>query len=510
MWSRAGLTLGAAGKTRVVLLVEDNPGDAELIRELLVDAAGPAQEVVHVSCLKDAEAPLRELAVDVVLLDLRLPDGNDIECVRTVRSYASEIPIVVLTGVVDDVNLAFSCIENGAQDYLSKQSANREGLWRAIGYAIARARESNERSRADALKILLAAIVESTTDAVLSTSTSGIITSWNRGAEQIFGFSALEAVGRPVAEVVRPIDAEDAAEQMRRVRRGAQGEPIDTGGQLVRLRRDGTPVTLSVVSSALQDAEGRIVGLAAIARDITESKRRDEELARRNDELIKRDAQMRALMARLNAIREQERTRVSREVHDELGQLLTGLKMDLRWVGRRLASDAPPPTLAIGARLVEAERLVDSTIAAVQRIALELRPSALDALGLPAAVRDEARRFERRAGVPVEVDVKTSRSPPNEVATELFRICQELLTNVARHAHASRVRIGLDETEENWVLRVEDDGVGMDEASQRDASSLGLLGMVERARSLGGSIELSAGAVRGTVARVQVPRSGAS
>lgn len=491
---------------RQILLVEDNPGDATLIEELLESQARRG-ELIHVVDLRGALAQLERFEIDVVLLDLRLPDGFGVQCVSAVRSSTPEIPIVVLTGVEDD-DLALSCIRAGAQDYVPKDGLQAQALQRAIGYAVARTRERLERRRANELQERLAAIVEASSDAIVSTTLDGIVASWNRGAERIFGYAREEAKGKRVSEVMRPVDEADTREQIEFIRRGRDGPCDEAPEEIVCLRKDGTPVTLSVVASDLRDAAGSVVALAAIARDITDSKRRDEELRRKNDELVRRDRQMSALAARLNAIREEEGARISREVHDELGQLLTGLKMDLRWIERRLAPDVTPAAAAIAAKLTDAAGLIDVTIETVQRIAVELRPSALDVLGLSAAIRDEARRFERRAGIATEVRVDDASRPDPAAATALFRILQELCTNVARHARASSVRIDLNAEPEVWVLRVEDDGVGLKLGDEERTSSLGLLGIRERAQSLGGVVSFEGGDRGGTRATVRIPRSG--
>jgi signal transduction histidine kinase len=172
---------------------------------------------------------------------------------------------------------------------------------------------------------------------------------------------------------------------------------------------------------------------------------------------------------------------------------------------RRLASGAPPATLA--ERLAEAEHFVDQTIASVQRIAVELRPSALDALGLAAAIRDEARRFEARCGVATSVAIDSVDDIEPTVATALFRILQELMTNVARHANARRLGITLADEGQGHVLQVVDDGVGIAAEHTGPATSLGLLGMAERAGAVGGSFTLQRQPQGGTLATVRVPRA---
>lgn len=225
-------------------------------------------------------------------------------------------------------------------------------------------------------------------------------------------------------------------------------------------------------------------------------------LARRDEA----ERAIRALAARLQEVREEEKTRIARDLHDELGQLLTGLKMDLRWVERRLGDlESSGPVNAILDQVVAASELAGQTVATVQRIAADLRPSALDRLGLGAALRHEARQFQERSGIPCQV-ILAEGLPDlrSEAATALYRIGQEALTNVARHARASRVVVSLGADAEAVTLRVEDDGVGIDDAAAGPAS-LGLLGMRERALILGGDVVFARGGEGGTVVTLKVP-----
>lgn len=488
-----------------LLLVEDNPGDAGFIIALLEGEGGePASgSVVHVTELRQAGDALATGTFDAVLLDLHLPDSSGVPGVKALRAMAPAVPIVVLTGLQDH-EVAFECIVAGAQDYLSKDGLEPQGLRRALGYAIARVGEAAQRERADTLRETMAAIVEASSDAIVSASMEGIVTSWNRGAERIFGFSRDEALGRPVADLIRAPDAAAAADQELRVLALRAGNDTVEPVEVVRLARDGTPRVVSMVACSLRDPSGRVAGVAGICRDVTENKRRDEELRQRNVQLVARDRRMRELTNRLNAVREDERTRISREVHDVLGQLLTGIKMDLRWLDRRLVAGGTD-LAALRARLSEADSLADQTIQTVQRIAVELRPSALDSLGLYAAVRDEARRFETRTGVATQVEIGGHRQAPAAVATALFRILQELLTNVARHAGATAVSLRLAGDESVWELQVSDNGIGVADEPWAEGMSLGLFGMRERAEAIGGTFEIRRGAGGGTVAAVRVP-----
>jgi signal transduction histidine kinase len=215
-----------------------------------------------------------------------------------------------------------------------------------------------------------------------------------------------------------------------------------------------------------------------------------------------------ALASRLQEVREEEKTRIARDLHDDLGQLLTAVQMELRWVEERLASP-PEPGLAeaLTDRVVEAIRLTEQAAKAVQRIAADLRPSALDSLGLGAALRQEGRRFQERTGIPC--DVVLADGVPDlagDAATTLYRVGQEALTNVARHAAASRVTVTLTASARNVSLRVADDGRGLDDIPL-GPGALGLLGMKERAAMLGGTVTFVGGAGRGTLVELTVPRA---
>jgi two-component system sensor histidine kinase UhpB len=184
--------------------------------------------------------------------------------------------------------------------------------------------------------------------------------------------------------------------------------------------------------------------------------------------------------------------------------MLTGLKLDLAWLRKRVSDHAVKHD-EVARLLAKTERLVDGAIGAVQSIAAELRPIALDSLGLVAAIRHEVQLFAQRTGMVTQLTVASEQSPDDELATALFRIFQELLTNVSRHARASRIQVDFREDSGAWRLTVVDDGVGIPAKRERE-SSLGLLGMRERAENLGGSFSVMRGEQGGTVAIVTIPQ----
>ena len=223
-------------------------------------------------------------------------------------------------------------------------------------------------------------------------------------------------------------------------------------------------------------------------------------LSDRENELAAQARTLQTLNAETNRIREEERTRIAREIHDELGQLLTRLKFDVAWIRQHAHS----PT-EVESRVGEMALFLDRAVQTVRRISWDLRPGILDTLGLSAAIEWLGEDFEKRTGTPCRVDTDTvPRHFPDDHASNLFRICQELLTNVARHANASEVNVVLD-FHQNACLIVEDNGVGMAH-QEGNSSTLGLVGIRERIRHLNGELDvLTPPVYQGTSVTVRIP-----
>jgi signal transduction histidine kinase len=266
-------------------------------------------------------------------------------------------------------------------------------------------------------------------------------------------------------------------------------------------RMDGTRARIEGHYLCVYDDRGRITGHLGIQRDITDRHQSAAEIARSREEL-------RALAARLESVREEERGRIARELHDELGQALTGLKLDLAWMERRLnrqslSRQAPSD---LGDRCTSVVHRLDEVMVQVRRIVTELRPSVLDQLGLADAVDWQARDFAARTGLRLDLDIDCScELPPDAMASAVFRTLQEALTNVAKHAHATRVHVALRTDADLLLLDVHDDGRGITPVEQRGAHSLGLLGLRERAIAWGGTVQITGDATTGTTVALRLP-----
>ncbi len=262
--------------------------------------------------------------------------------------------------------------------------------------------------------------------------------------------------------------------------------------------KDGHKIWTETHWSLLRDKDGPPVGIIGIVRDITERKRYEEALKRSESEL-------RRLSQRVLQIQEDERARIARDLHDQLGQELAYLRIKAESLLQQLgdSSDAHEPML-------ELLSLIDQIRATSRRIAVSISPPILDDLGLLKAVRLCAGEFARRASIPCFVDAPTdNRGVPKEVATAAYRILQESLTNVWKHAKASEVYVNVDMTRNNLVLRISDNGVGFD-GKILDDSSLGLVSMRERAHLVGGSVRVTKGRSGGTQVEARLPLDGSS
>lgn len=242
-------------------------------------------------------------------------------------------------------------------------------------------------------------------------------------------------------------------------------------------------------------AEGTFLSWLVSTRKITSKKIKESQ------------QQLSALSLHQQTLREAEQKRISLEIHDELGQSLTGLKMDIHWLKRQInLPDKNISTEIITEKLNELSNLVDTTITSVRRIATELRPSILDDFGLVAAIEWQAREFERKTNIPCTVlsnmeDFNLS----TEIATAVFRIFQESLTNIARHAKAASVRVSLQAIDGQVLMRIEDSGKGINLGKIKNTNSLGLLGMKERSRLIGGTLNIFKGYSGGTVVELIFP-----
>ncbi|PXW25384.1 PAS domain-containing sensor histidine kinase [Paraburkholderia caballeronis] len=390
-----------------------------------------------------------------------------------------------------------------------------------LAYALAR-RAAAAPAQPDEARMM--GIVRSSMEAIITVDESQRIVIFNPMAERVFGLSAMEAVGLPLS---RFIPERFRAQHARHVERfGVTGVSERQMGRQQRvlygLRANGDEFPIEASISQIRDASAKLY--TVMLRDITERVRAEDSLKQSREEL-------RELSANLQNVREAEKSRIARELHDDLGQQLTALKMDLSAVEHALDAPGREPQASAGeaardeiaTRLRGMRRLIDATVASVRRIAADLRPVMLDDLGLVPAIDWLANDFTNRYGIDVERHLDPGAATfSNAGATTLFRIVQEALTNVARHADATRVVLTLDIDAGCCTLRIVDNGRGSDRGADRvsdhDAGarqapagdgradkSFGLLGIRERAHMLGGVVRIDTAPDEGFAIAVSFP-----
>ena len=336
----------------------------------------------------------------------------------------------------------------------------------------------------------IAAIVESSDDAIVSKDLNGIIQSWNPGAQRIFGYSPAEAIDRPITIIIPPELQQEERDILDRLRKGERIDHFET----VRLRKDGSRVNVSLTISPVRGAQGRIVGASKIARDISE-RRRYEEALREGE-----------FSARLLKLQDEDRRRIARELHDGLGQLLAAIGMNVAVVMKethKLSADA-------ARRVEENKALIQQASADIRTVSYLLHPPLLDEMGLSSALRWYIDGFAERSKMSVVLEIPPDLGRlPQDSELVLFRIAQECLTNIHRHAKGSSAFVRLSDTGGTLAMEIRDNGQGIDEELQRKiasgkASGVGLRGMRERVVAIGGTFAIES-SENGTSVVVTLP-----
>jgi PAS domain S-box-containing protein len=382
--------------------------------------------------------------------------------------------------------------------------------------------EISERKQAERSTALLAAIVDSSDDAIVSKNLDGMITSWNRGAERLFGYSSQEAIGQNIRLIIPPDRWDEESKILARL---SQGERVDHF-ETVRQRKDGTAIDISITISPVKDAAGRVIGASKVGRDISERKQtearlkelhdhlelrvseRTAELQEKNQELVKQTEVVRDLSGRLLQIQDEERRRIARELHDSAGQLLAAINMNISKVAR----EKEKLSTGAGRSVEEAADLVQQALVEIRTMSHLLHPPLLDEVGLESAIRGFIEGFAQRSKIDVNLVVAPGferLSPDQEIA--IFRVVQECLTNIHRHSGSRKAEIRLTREHGCIHLEVSDEGKGipLDKLDLNSPATLGVgfRGMRERIRQLGGTLQVHSNGNGGTSVEATLPMS---
>ncbi len=470
-----------------ILMLEDDPIDAEIIQWALKENCTC---VFNVAINKEAYCiALDQFHPDLILADNALPKFNAKEALEIVGERSLNIPFILVTGTVSE-EFAANIIRLGADDYILKDRLAR--LPAAINASLHRKRSEAAVKQSEEVRRL---IMNAALDAIICIDTEGAITIWNLQAQNMFGWKEKEIIGKQLTETIIPEQHREAHKKgFRHFLQTGEGPVLNKLIEISALHQSGLefPIELAIVPIKKSGDEF----FCAFIRDITLRKKAEEKLQHSYDEI-------RRLASHLQDVREEERLIISREIHDQLGQLLTVMKMDISWLNKKLLLTINE---GIQEKMEELNAMVDETIKTVRKIAAELRPSLLDELGLDAAIEWHLNEFEKRAGIDVQysgLNEEVSLSISSK--TGLFRIVQESLTNVVRYAHAKKIIVNLEKHDDQLLLTLQDDGIGFDKSKIANKKTFGIVGMRERATMMGGSYEITSNPGKGTTTIVNVP-----
>ena len=479
-----------------ILVVEDEPIVALDIRNML-EALG-YQVAGSVFSGEEAVKKAEELRPSLVLMDIMLSgEMTGIQAAERIYQRFS-IPVIYLTAYAEK-NTLEEAIRTGAFGYILKPFNERElktsietGLYK---YTM----ESKLREREQWLSTLLRSIG----DAVIATDGTGAITFMNPLAEALTGWDQGDVLRRSLRDVFILVDeasGEKIAYEIADMIEEVHGEH---SGQGVLAIRGGDRTPIEYTFAPILGDNQEFSGVVLVFRDITQRKESEAELKTHESNLQR-------LSSQLINTQEAERGRLSRELHDEIGQALTAIKINLETLKREIPKDSTPVTQEC---LAETDTLTDNILDQIHQISLDLRPSILDDLGLVPTLNWYVKRFAQRMNIRVEFappGLKQRLDP--ELETVIYRIVQEALTNVAKHADARKVRLSLEQGEALVSVTIEDDGKGFDPEAvgqkTPENSGAGLLGIRERIMLLGGTSEIQSGTDRGTRITLRLPWRG--
>ncbi len=471
-----------------LLLCEDMETDAEMIIRQLEKAAYEI-DFERVETAEDFKISLHKQEWDIIISDFRIPGFGGPEALAILKQTGIDIPFVLVSGTIGE-EIAVNMMKAGANDYLMKSSLIRlsevvkremiEADFRKERKAVAELVKANEEK--------YHAVIDNSLLAIFLARPGGLILESNKAASDLFGYTEAEfkELGRD-----QLLDTSDPVFLQKIKQREALGS---VSGECIGIKKNGERFFCEISSIIFKDINGHELSCSMLA-DISSRKNAEKKLVDTNNEL-------KTLSKHLKDVREHERKHISREIHDQLGQLASALKIEIDWLNMNL----PDPGEKVQSRIDHALAIIKVIINTTRKIATALRPSIIDELGLSESLKWQCTEFKKLSGIDCEfICDYQDDAMPLEIRTELFRICQESLTNVIRHANAKKVKVSLRNLENGLEVSINDNGRGFD--PNQKSTHIGLLGLRERALSIDGDLSIESEYGKGTTIRVFIPKT---
>ena len=479
-----------------ILLVEDSLDDAELLRQTLRQA-GLAPTMHRVDSAAGLSDALAQHGWDIVISDYNLPGFSGAEALQMLRAHSEHIPFIMASGRIGEEE-AVALMKSGADDYVMKDRLARlvpaieRSLREAQNRAEARLAQLALRESEARFKALVSNMPGMVFQLELGDGDRPAFTYVSDGCQALLGMPANLLVKDANAFFDRVLP-EDLPELMKSMHAAFKRRGNWSWEGRIRIAESREIKWVDLRSRSRAHADSGICW-EGIMSNITQNRVADLEIRRAHEALGR-------LSENVENVKDQERSRIAREIHDELGGMLTAIKIMLLRLNKTLAPEAKEALQ----RLHSTEALVDSAIETTRRIATELRPGILD-LGIVAAIEWQAAEFEKRMDMACVVTCAYKEIPLHgKISIALFRIFQEALTNIVKHSGATRVEVELEVDEDSVMLQVHDNGYGISEADLEKPQSFGILGMQERARHLGGEARVRR-TRSGTAVMLRLPR----
>jgi len=475
-----------------ILLYGPTTSSSQEIKKILKNSGYTVTSVII--DLKEIYPKIIDEKPDLILLDQGF-DPNKLK-IATQISERFSLPVIFLISASDkrkvegsktaaNFNFLLKPIDERELEVAVKLALYKQVAERNIRERIEQAVQEREKR--------YQLLIENINQGIIIQDEKGVITFANKCFLEMMGYDEQEVLGKPITQFLgEGLLKKDKGQEL------GLKKPWEKTWEFYWRRKDGKRIYTILSPKLIYDKEGRFKGSVAVLTDTTTQRQVERELRRSRE-------QLRKLSYHLQSVREEESKRIAVEIHDELGQLLTALKIDISWLCRKIPK-TNKERKKYYEKIKSMEKLVDQTIKTVQKISSELRPGLLDDLGLFPALEWLGQDFQKRTGIKCQTEFSCRQTEfESELSTSIFRISQEALTNVTRHAKATQVNISLKEEAGFLKFEIHDNGQGIREEEIYSPFSLGLMGMRERIRPFGGELKIESIPEGGTALMINIP-----